>query len=1186
MNSIQQSIQIEQTQPTAATATSNPPTTLDCNFQNKITITKNSLRSPEHNLTPPGMNRDGMVTGVIKDSPRTAAAAPLHRKRRLHYYRDNDCLIDARITGDNVSSPSQFPSNKCGHKRPLPRVGVFGVDARKRINLWNNEVAAIVSSTARFSPKGIHRAACFVLGTDLDQLFPPTSYRIVPPMLTSTGTTLGHLVDQVLCKGEPILAVNVAVAKNTNVNAGTKRPWFKSDAKAKPRTFGEQPLFSVDLLPQFDVGNATIEDNVGTIVTGVVLVCTTTTPTIDGSSSKKFTAIRRGTVSRDSSITLETDCSGSDPDRLLVPKPVISAIEPICHLPASLLYQQKNPESPPLALVPATKSTEGTARMTLPTRTRSSSLLDSLDCVVFGVDRSGTINEWNQKTAELTGINTNDAIGLSLLKDDRISSVLFRASQSNTKNTNSSQAPLNQMLGPLLSEAYEGRSTPLCHLSVIHRHKIPNQSSPMKNRTTCKRWKVNGSEPDKSYHKGKNQEQEEDHELKHLVASISPRYNQEQKVVGAVFLGLDTTKCFTNFRTITTTANELRKLIDTANAPIFGIDQNGNVNEWNEKTAEITGYRKEDAFGCPLVDTFIFPDIQDSVRSILREALNNGKGASNYELEFRTKANEIRHLLVNITPQCDMNNAVVGVVLIAQDVTEAVKRDRAVANMALELRQLIETANAPIFGIDVHGNVNEWNTRMSNITGFAKAKAFGIPLVENFIAESEKEKVWQILEAALAGNETSNYEVEVTSKSGEPVFLLVNATTRRDPDANVIGVVGVAQDVTEDRKQAKALREMQTLRASQEAKVETERNMTAYFAHELRNPLGAIDSALEAMPDNLPESAQSLVSGMQLCTGFMASIMNNLLDVRKMEEGKMRLGRAPISIRSILRNVHKMLSPSVRPGVDFRKLINVKGKDWVLGDAHRIEQVLTNVVSNAIKYTVSGHIQISFEWEGDNLKFICEDTGPGIPISEQARLFQRFVQRGGAPGTGLGLAIAKHIVDLTGGSIRFISNPAVKAGTTCIVLMALPLCKIPDTIAKQNTEIIQEAISVLVIDDIKMNRSMMKRRIKKAIAPNAIIKEAATGEDALLICGREKFDVMVVDQFMEEAGGVMVGTDVVFAMRRMRIDSVIVGCSGNDIGTQFFDAGADMVWKKPIPSNDAIIRDLRTALTKRSDSVN
>ena len=391
--------------------------------------------------------------------------------------------------------------------------------------------------------------------------------------------------------------------------------------------------------------------------------------------------------------------------------------------------------------------------------------------------------------------------------------------------------------------------------------------------------------------------------------------------------------------------------------------------------------------------------------------------------------------------------------------------------------------------------------------------------------------------------------------------------------------------MTEDRKHARELRELQYLRASQEAKVETERNMTAYFAHELRNPLGAIDSALNAMPDDLPESAKSLVSAMQLCTGFMSSIMNNLLDVRKMEEGKMTLHTIPISLRATLDCIHKMLLPSVRPNVEFLAVCETTGKDWVMGDSHRIQQVLTNVITNAIKYTVSGSISLSFRWIGEYVCFACDDTGPGIPKSEQKKLFERYVQRGGAPGTGLGLAIAKHLVDLTGGSIRFDSDPSIKPGTSCIVLMPLPECAAPDIFIEEDDKLIESEISFLVIDDVKMNRIMLKRRIQKGIAPNAIIKEAATGEEALLICGTEKFDVIVVDQYMEEAGGVMVGTDVVFAMRRMRIDSIIIGCSGNDMDEQFLEAGADWVWKKPMPSNSKIIADIRSATAKRGREI-
>jgi signal transduction histidine kinase len=191
-------------------------------------------------------------------------------------------------------------------------------------------------------------------------------------------------------------------------------------------------------------------------------------------------------------------------------------------------------------------------------------------------------------------------------------------------------------------------------------------------------------------------------------------------------------------------------------------------------------------------------------------------------------------------------------------------------------------------------------------------------------------------------------------------------------------VVGVAQDVTDDRRHANELRSMQYLQASQEAKVETERNMTgtavlcythrtfgifrkhspflfrslnffisAYFAHELRNPLHAIDSALISMPDELSESARYLVNAMKLCTGFMASIMNNLLDVRKMEEGKMILKSMPISLKELMQSVHKMLMPSVRSGVEFINASITDGPEWAVGDSHRMQQVLTNVVTNA-----------------------------------------------------------------------------------------------------------------------------------------------------------------------------------------------------------------------------------------------
>jgi len=745
-------------------------------------------------------------------------------------------------------------------------------------------------------------------------------------------------------------------------------------------------------------------------------------------------------------------------------------------------------------------------------------LVDTANAPIFGIDVQGNVNEWNNKTAEITGFSKEEAFDQPLVSKFIV-------------------PKLRQSVQEVMHNALMGRGTSNYELEF--------------------RTKSN--------------------EIRYLLVNATTRRDPENNIVGVVGVAQDVTEASKHDRAVAAMANELRQLVDTANAPIFGIDVHGNVNEWNDKTAEITGYIKEEAFERPLVSTFIVAKLRDSVQEVMDNALM-GRGTSNYELEFRTKSNEIRYLLVNATTRRDAEGKIVGVVGVAQDVTEAAKHDRAVAAMANELRQLVDTANAPIFGIDVHGNVNEWNNMTAEITEFTKEEAFSKPLVSTFIVPSLRQSVHSVLDMALNGHETSNYELEFETKSKEIRYLLVNATTRRDDENNIVGVVGVAQDVTDDRKHSKELRDMQLIKSSQEARVETERNMTAYFAHELRNPLHAIDSALNSMPSGLPPVAQSLIESMQLCAAFMSSIMNNLLDVRKMEEGKMQLVSAPLSLESVVNKVFSMHLPSVRPGVSFCTKIDVKGKDWVLGDSYRMQQVLTNVLTNAIKYTKVGSINLIARWEDKCVVFECADTGPGIPKKEQKQIFERFVQRGGAPGTGLGLAIAKHLVDLTGGSICFESDPGTKPGTSCVIKMPLQKCSPPKKVDKNDELPIMEDVRYLIIDDHKINRSMMSRRLKKKINPNAIITEACNGEEALDIVAKQQFDIIVVDQYMEDAGGVMVGTEAVVEMRKMGIDSIIIGCSGNDIDELFKEAGTDWVWGKPMPPNGKILKQLRQGL--------
>lgn len=374
--------------------------------------------------------------------------------------------------------------------------------------------------------------------------------------------------------------------------------------------------------------------------------------------------------------------------------------------------------------------------------------------------------------------------------------------------------------------------------------------------------------------------------------------------------------------------------------------------------------------------------------------------------------------------------------------------------------------------------------------------------------------------------------------------------------------------------------------ASKQAKLDAEKRITAYFAHELRNPLGAIICALESVPDDISPALKELFDCMKLGSRFMTYIMDNLIEGRKIEEGKMQLECAPLSLEAITNEVYSMLKPSVGKSVDFQVHCSTKGKDRVLGDSHRIKQVLCNILTNAIKYTKSGKISISVTWEGDQVVFECDDEGLGIPKEKQKLLFQRFVQLGDRPGSGLGLSISKQLVDLMGGSIVYDSDPDVRPGTKCTVSLPLPRCSISERSSTSTSssessskpEIISQEMEVLVVDDVAMNRSMLSRRFKKCICPNANIQVCATGESALDICSKSTFTIIIMDQFMDTAGGKLLGSETIATLRLRGIRSFIIGCSGNFLEKEFLDAGADIVWQKPIPDNSEILRQLRSCL--------
>ena len=542
------------------------------------------------------------------------------------------------------------------------QVGVFGVDANKRINLWNDSAASVTGALLLKSSSSTKRCPAkeedghphkdngnkdkgnkdntddcngnveTVVGMPFGDLFPSSLFEVsLIGQRTTTTTTrpvsmpvesisMANVLDKVLATGIPSMAVPVIAT------AGRKRGR------------GEMTVvrsFSVDFLPQFAASrasspplerdcNSTNTNSTNTnssskgntswlsMVSGVVLVCRTHTnpslidiarsvakPSVD--KLRSMSAGSAGTCPTETET--ETEVGNFDKEEpiddaaaIVVEVAEIDNSFHTCQIDSSFRIDDSfrtcqidhsiknvqivsstnrrlaaleafegsddsdgadsdddgldfpNLRLPPLTTTSKRDSTTGT-RTTDDTDEDYRTLFETIDTIIFGVDLFGNINEWNHKMEELTGISKDDAMGRSLLEDTSLPLLPFP--DPSRRMPRSEIISLRGEVEPVLSNAYRGQSCPELNLKL-------------KSTSTSTIVTSLGQPQTRAM-------------LRHLTASVSPRYDTQQQVVGALFLGTDLTKGFTRFMGLQTDAHELRKLIDTANAPIFGIDAHGYV---------------------------------------------------------------------------------------------------------------------------------------------------------------------------------------------------------------------------------------------------------------------------------------------------------------------------------------------------------------------------------------------------------------------------------------------------------------------------------------------------------------------------------------------------------------------------------------------------------------------------------
>ena len=462
----------------------------------------------------------------------------------------------------------------------------------------------------------------------------------------------------------------------------------------------------------------------------------------------------------------------------------------------------------------------------------------------------------------------------------------------------------------------------------------------------------------------------------------------------------------------------------------------------------------------------------------------------------------------------------------------------------------------------------EINPAVQEILGYNADRVLGSSIldylhVEDVIASKQQFELF----LATYG---STFSLEARFRTTRHDFIWLNVQV-----VNKMGYLFVnARDVSLKRSYIE-----QIIHAKEQAEKErlAKEQFLANMSHEIRTPMNGIIGLSRLLQDSPLDDEQKETVGLILNSSHsLLNIINDILDLSKIEAGKFHLEQIDFQPREVVRTVISLLRPKAEEKqICLLQSISDNVPAWVNGDPHRLNQVLLNLVGNAIKFTETGHVKIRLEASGSvdepiRLHFYVEDTGIGIPPDKLDAIFESFSQAGADitrkfGGTGLGLTISRKLVELQGGAIRVESQP----GEGSVFSFTLPYQASNQATGtgageQQNPFELKglEGRRVLLADDNKVNRMVGGKTLGRW---NIAVDFAENGKEAVEWAIAEKCDVILMDIQMPEMDGYE-ASKTIRNTENVNCETPIVALTANVMGevlTQAQAAGMDAVLTKP-----------------------
>jgi PAS domain S-box-containing protein len=494
-------------------------------------------------------------------------------------------------------------------------------------------------------------------------------------------------------------------------------------------------------------------------------------------------------------------------------------------------------------------------------------------------------------------------------------------------------------------------------------------------------------------------------------------------------------------------------------------------------------------------------------------------------------------------------------------------------------RHIVENANDIIYQADHRGHLIYVNPAAVRITGFDEHELIGHHYLD-FIDPDFRDAAEHFYRHQFQSREELTYfEFPMITKAGVRIWLGQNVMTIAEGD-QVIGYEAVARDITH-RKGVE-----QELSRARDAAMESVRSKSEFLAnmsHEIRTPLNGVLGMTELLlHTSLAPEQREYAEAIRSSGETLLAIVNDVLDLARIEAGKLSVETIDFDIDDVIEAVIETFAARASAKrIKLRSFISPDVTRLVRGDAHRIRQILLNLVGNAIKFTERGEVVLTVMQpaqteDGVTIRFLVTDTGVGIPAAVQRRLFTPFTQADGTTtrkygGSGLGLAVSKQLTEAMNGEIGVLSIE--QEGSTFWV--ELPLDKQPpsDKVVAQTADLSQ--FRVLLVDANEVNRFMVARHLA---ATRIALDEVDTVALAVEAARENQYDLIVFEMVLPDDDGLSLARQIRAFDRKARLLLITMfGKRRSDVAA-FQSAGVDAFLMKPIRRSQVIETTTRLLL--------